>query len=129
MMRCAKAYRAILFDWDGTAVLSRDASVDEVVPLMRALLEKGVVLVVISGTFLEVGLTTKGDNVDFLLEHVAFGGMPHISGVPGTAIGIREQGTVIGEQGSGAGTDHWPLIPDHRSLIPNMWRIDEPEQT
>jgi len=107
MMRCAKAYRAILFDWDGTAVLSRDAPVDEVVPLMRALLEKGVVLVVISGTFLEVGLTTKGDNVDFLLEHVVFGGMPHISGVPGTAIGIRDQG----------------------SLIPNMWRIDEPEQT
>jgi len=106
MMRCAKAYRAILFDWDGTAVLSRDAPVDEVVPLMRALLEKGVVLVVISGTFLEVGLTTKGDNVDFLLEHVVFGGIPHISGVPGTAIGIRDQGSGNSDRGAGIGGGH-----------------------
>ncbi len=48
-----KKYRAILFDWDGTAVITRDAPVDEVMPLMIRLLEKGIILVVISGTTYE----------------------------------------------------------------------------
>jgi hypothetical protein len=48
-----KTYGAIFFDWDGTAVVSRDAPVDEVLPPMIRLLEKGVVLVVMSGTTYE----------------------------------------------------------------------------
>ncbi|NIM94040.1 MAG: HAD family hydrolase [Anaerolineales bacterium] len=45
-----KKYEAIFFDWDGTAVVTRDSPIDEVIPLMTALLEKVVVLCVISGT-------------------------------------------------------------------------------
>ncbi|MBS5082187.1 MAG: HAD family hydrolase [Clostridiales bacterium] len=48
-----KKYRAIFFDWDGTAVLSRKAPVDEVVVPMKELLARGVKLAVISGTTLE----------------------------------------------------------------------------
>ena len=48
-----KAYRAIFFDWDGTAVPNRSAPVDDVLPLMIALLERGVILVIISGTTYE----------------------------------------------------------------------------
>lgn len=46
-------YKAIFFDWDGTAVLSRKAPVDEAVEAMKPLLEKGVKLAVISGTTYE----------------------------------------------------------------------------
>lgn len=45
-----KKYQAILFDWDGTAVESRKAPTDRVIPHMAALLEQGVVLVIVSGT-------------------------------------------------------------------------------
>jgi hypothetical protein len=63
-----KSYRAVFFDWDGTAVKSRRAPVDEVVAPMAALLERGVVLAVISGTTyeniaggeLEKGFSTPG---------------------------------------------------------------------
>ena len=48
-----KKYKAIFFDWDGTAVLSRKAPVDEVVAPMKKLLAQGVKLAVISGTTLE----------------------------------------------------------------------------
>lgn len=48
-----KNYKAIFFDWDGTAVLSRKASADTVAVLMKQLLHKGVKLVVISGTTIE----------------------------------------------------------------------------
>ena len=48
-----KKYQAILFDWDGTAVESRKAPTDRVVPHMAALLEQGVVLVIVSGTTYE----------------------------------------------------------------------------
>jgi hypothetical protein len=48
-----KAYRAIFFDWDGTAVPNRSAPIDDVLPLMIALLERGVILVIISGTTYE----------------------------------------------------------------------------
>lgn len=47
-----KTFKAIFFDWDGTAVLSRTAPVDEVVVPMKKLLAKGVKLAVISGTTL-----------------------------------------------------------------------------
>ena len=45
-----KKYKAIFFDWDGTAVLSRTAPVDQVVVPMKKLLAEGVKLAVISGT-------------------------------------------------------------------------------
>lgn len=48
-----KRYKAIYFDWDGTAVLSRTAPVDEVLQPMIALLRKGVKLIIISGTTYE----------------------------------------------------------------------------
>ena len=48
-----KQYKAILFDWDGTAVLSRKAPVEDAVNAMRPLLEKGVKLAIISGTTYE----------------------------------------------------------------------------
>lgn len=48
-----KKYKGIFFDWDGTAVLSRKASPDRVLSLMKPLLEKGVQLAVISGTTYE----------------------------------------------------------------------------
>lgn len=48
-----KQYKAIFFDWDGTAVLSRKAPVEEAVSAMAPLLEKGVKLAIISGTTYE----------------------------------------------------------------------------
>ena len=48
-----KQYKAIFFDWDGTAVLSRKAPVEDAVKAMRPLLEKGVKLAIISGTTYE----------------------------------------------------------------------------
>ncbi len=48
-----KKYRAIFFDWDGTAVKSRKAPADEVIPLMTELLRQNVVLIIISGTTYE----------------------------------------------------------------------------
>ena len=43
-------YKANFFDWDGTAVESREAPADKVTGLMRQLLASGVVMVIISGT-------------------------------------------------------------------------------
>lgn len=43
-------YKAIFFDWDGTAVESRKAPADEVAGLMKPLLAKGIVMIIISGT-------------------------------------------------------------------------------
>ncbi len=48
-----KQYKAIFFDWDGTAVLSRRAPVEEAVAAMTPLLAKGVKLAIISGTTYE----------------------------------------------------------------------------
>lgn len=48
-----KKYKAIFFDWDGTAVLSRKAPVDEVVIHMKRLLAQGIKLVIVSGTTIE----------------------------------------------------------------------------
>ena len=47
-----KKYKAVFFDWDGTAVTSRTAPAEAAVSAMRPLLEKGVKLAVISGTTL-----------------------------------------------------------------------------
>jgi hydroxymethylpyrimidine pyrophosphatase-like HAD family hydrolase len=48
-----KKYKAIFFDWDGTAVISRKAPVDETVAAMAPLLEQGIKLVIVSGTTIE----------------------------------------------------------------------------
>ncbi len=48
-----KKYKAVFFDWDGTAVLSRKAPVEETAEAMRPLLDSGVKLVIISGTTME----------------------------------------------------------------------------
>lgn len=48
-----KKYRGIFFDWDGTAVLSRKAPADKAAAAMKGLLEKGVKLVIVSGTTYE----------------------------------------------------------------------------
>lgn len=48
-----KIYKGIFFDWDGTAVLSRKAPVDEAIAVMKPLLQKGVDLVIVSGTTIE----------------------------------------------------------------------------
>lgn len=46
-------YKAIFFDWDGTAVVSRKAPVDDVIGPMKKLLGQGVKLAIISGTTIE----------------------------------------------------------------------------
>lgn len=48
-----KQYKAIFFDWDGTAVMSRRAPVDDAVAAMAPLLEKGIKLAIVSGTTIE----------------------------------------------------------------------------
>ena len=49
----SKKYKAIFFDWDGTAVMSRKAPVTDAVEAMKPLLEKGIKLAIISGTTYE----------------------------------------------------------------------------
>lgn len=46
-------YKAIFFDWDGTAVLSRTASTEAVRECMIPLLRKGIKLIIVSGTTYE----------------------------------------------------------------------------
>lgn len=48
-----KKYKAVFFDWDGTAVLSRKAPVEEAVAAMKPLLQQGIRLVIVSGTTME----------------------------------------------------------------------------
>lgn len=52
-MKNYKKYKAIFFDWDGTAVLSRKAPVEEAVRAMKPLLRQGIKLVIVSGTTME----------------------------------------------------------------------------
>lgn len=48
-----KNYKAVFFDWDGTAVLSRKAPAGEAAAAMKPLLHRGVKLVIVSGTTIE----------------------------------------------------------------------------
>ena len=48
-----KRYKAVFFDWDGTAVLSRKAPVHQAMAAMKPLLQKGMKLVIVSGTTME----------------------------------------------------------------------------
>ena len=48
-----KKYKAVFYDWDGTAVMSRRAPVDQAVAAMRPLLQKGIKLIIDSGTTIE----------------------------------------------------------------------------
>lgn len=43
-------YRAVFFDWDGTAVLNRSAPVEQVVAAMQFALDHNQILIIISGT-------------------------------------------------------------------------------
>ena len=45
-----KKYKAIFFDWDGTAVTSRTAPVEDASAAMKPLLQQGTKLVIVSGT-------------------------------------------------------------------------------
>ena len=60
-----KQYKAVFFDWDGTAVTSRTAPAEAAVSAMRPLLEKGVKLAIVSGTTLEniAGLCLLGRRI------------------------------------------------------------------
>ena len=49
----SKTYKAIFFDWDGTAVMSRRAPVEDAVAAMKPLLAGGTRLAIISGTTYE----------------------------------------------------------------------------
>jgi hypothetical protein len=60
-----KRYKAIFFDWDGTAVITRDAPTDQIMVLLQHLLAQGVVLVIISGT------TYKNIALGKLHDHLA----------------------------------------------------------
>lgn len=60
-----KKYKAIFFDWDGTAVISRKAPVDEVIKPMKKLLNSGVKLAIISGTTIE---NIAGGNLEEYFE-------------------------------------------------------------
>lgn len=51
-----KKFKAIIFDWDGTAVKNRNVPVDDLLPRLETLLEKNVKLIIITGT--------NFDNVD-----------------------------------------------------------------
>lgn len=48
-----RKYKAVFFDWDGTAVVSRKAPVEDVVSSMKKLLQQGIKLVIVSGTTVE----------------------------------------------------------------------------
>lgn len=48
-----KKYSAIIFDWDGTAVISRREPADKACAAMKKLLSKGIALAIISGTTYE----------------------------------------------------------------------------
>lgn len=48
-----KQYKAIFFDWDGTAVLSRKAPADQAAAAMKPLLAQGIKLAIVSGTTME----------------------------------------------------------------------------
>lgn len=60
-----KKYKAIFFDWDGTAVVSRKAPVDEVIKPMKKILNSGVKLAIISGTTIE---NIAGGNLEEYFE-------------------------------------------------------------
>ncbi|MGN0364121.1 MAG: HAD family hydrolase [Bilifractor sp.] len=48
-----KKYKAVFFDWDGTAVRSRKAPADLAVEAMRPLLDQGIKLAIVSGTTMD----------------------------------------------------------------------------
>lgn len=70
-----KKYKAIFFDWDGTAVMSRKAPADRAVEAMRPLLDQGVKLVIVSGT--TINNIARGRIEDYFtekqLEHLYLG--------------------------------------------------------
>lgn len=70
-----KKYKAIFFDWDGTAVMSRKAPVEETVAAMKPLLEQGIKLIIVSGTTINNIAEGKIENyfTEKQLEHLYLG--------------------------------------------------------
>jgi hydroxymethylpyrimidine pyrophosphatase-like HAD family hydrolase len=70
-----RKYKAIFFDWDGTAVASRKAPVDEAVARMAPLLEEGTKLIIVSGTTMEniAGGEIERYFTDNQLQHLYLG--------------------------------------------------------
>lgn len=99
-----KAYKAIFFDWDGTAVVTRDAPVDEVIPLMVELLKKKIFLVIISGT---------------TYERIAHGRLHEY--VPGDVIGNMYMGLARGAYNYGFDCMGNPFVMHH--MIPPKDRL------
>ena len=56
-----KKYKAIFFDWDGTAVVSRKASADQVAKPMKRLLAEGVKLVFSISSFTGIFSSSKNN--------------------------------------------------------------------
>ncbi|MEG1458530.1 MAG: HAD hydrolase family protein [Acetivibrio sp.] len=48
-----KKYKAVFFDWDGTAVMSRKGPLEKTIQAMHELLSQGVKLIIVSGTTYE----------------------------------------------------------------------------
>lgn len=70
-----QSYQAVFFDWDGTAVTSRNADASGVLKAMTAAMQKGIRLVIISGTTYENicdGKLGKLISAD-LLDHLFLG--------------------------------------------------------
>src|SRR5437016_2634145 len=62
-----RPFRFIVFDWDGTAVVSRSADATRVVGLLDRLLERGARIAIVTGTKLEnvthqLGTGIKNEN-------------------------------------------------------------------
>jgi len=49
----SKSYRIIAFDWDGTAVNSRNEDIPELIQELEKLMNQGVFIVIITGTNFE----------------------------------------------------------------------------
>jgi hypothetical protein len=66
-----RKYDVIFFDWDGTAVLSRTAPIDDIVSAMTPLLRRGTKLVVVSGT--DIGNIGGGKLANFFAPELRQG--------------------------------------------------------
>ena len=80
-----KHYKAIFFDWDGTAVLSRKAPVEDAVNAMRPLLDKGVKLCIVSGTTYE--------NITAILRRSSWKTCISVWGAARSTVGMMPQGS------------------------------------
>lgn len=102
-----KKYKAILFDWDGTAVTSRRAPADEVLKLMEPLLKKGIVMCIISGTS---------------YPNLAGGKLHEL--LPQEALDNLYLGLDRGASNYGFENNHEVLLENHHPSVEDKLRID-----